>query len=82
MGNCSRILVWTIPWAEAPGELQSVGPQRVGHRSSAAKCFSLTWRHVYISLRVLLFSMSLGTSRFRVASLAHAYHISPLCSRF
>ena len=27
----SSILVWRIPWTEEPGELQSTGPQRVGH---------------------------------------------------
>ena len=27
----SSILAWKIPWVEEPGELQSVGSQRVGH---------------------------------------------------
>ena len=27
----SSILVWKIPWTEEPGELQSLGSQRVGH---------------------------------------------------
>ena len=27
----SGILAWTIPWAEEPGGLQSVGLQRAGH---------------------------------------------------
>ena len=27
----SSILAWKIPWTEEPGELQSMGPQRVGH---------------------------------------------------
>ena len=31
MAAHSTILVWRIPWTEEPGELQSVGPQRVGH---------------------------------------------------
>ena len=26
-----HILAWKIPWTEKPGELQSMGPQRVGH---------------------------------------------------
>ena len=25
------ILTWKIPWAEEPGGLQSIGPQRVKH---------------------------------------------------
>ena len=27
----SSILAWTIPWTEQPGELQSMGSQRIGH---------------------------------------------------
>ena len=27
----SSILAWKIPWMEEPGELQSMGLQRVGH---------------------------------------------------
>ena len=30
-GNPPSILAWRIPWTEAPGELQSMGSQRVGH---------------------------------------------------
>ena len=31
MATHSRILVWEIPWTEEPGQLQSMGLQRVGH---------------------------------------------------
>ena len=31
MTACSSILAWRIPWNEEPGELQSIGSQRVGH---------------------------------------------------
>ena len=31
MATHSNILAWRIPWAEEPGRLQSMGPQRVGH---------------------------------------------------
>ena len=31
MATHSRILAWQIPWTEEPGELQSMGSQRVGH---------------------------------------------------
>ena len=31
MATHSSILVWTIPWTEEPGGLQSMGLQRVGH---------------------------------------------------
>ena len=31
MATCSSIIAWKIPWTEEPGELQSVGLQRVRH---------------------------------------------------
>ena len=31
MANRSHSLGWRIPWTEEPGELQSMGLQRVGH---------------------------------------------------
>ena len=31
----SSILAWRIPWTEEPGELQSMGSQRVGHDLAA-----------------------------------------------
>ena len=31
METHSSILAWEIPWTEAPGGLQSMGLQRVGH---------------------------------------------------
>ena len=31
MAMHSSILTWRIPWTEEPGELQSMGSQRVGH---------------------------------------------------
>ena len=31
MATHSTILVWKIPWIEEPGELQSIGLQKVGH---------------------------------------------------
>ena len=31
MATCSSILAWEIPWTEAPGGLQSMGLQRIGH---------------------------------------------------
>ena len=31
MATHSSILVWTIPWTDEPGRLQSIGLQRVSH---------------------------------------------------
>ena len=34
MATHSNILAWKIPWTEEPGELQSIGLQRIGHNRS------------------------------------------------
>ena len=34
MATHSSILAWGIPWTEEPGELQSIGSQRVGHNGN------------------------------------------------
>ena len=31
MANNSSILAWKTPWTEEPGELMSLGSQRIGH---------------------------------------------------
>ena len=31
MATHSSIFAWEIPWTEEPGQLQSIGSQRVGH---------------------------------------------------
>ena len=31
MAAHSSILAWNIPWTEEPGNLQSMGSQRIGH---------------------------------------------------
>ena len=31
MATHSNILVWEVPWTEEPGELQSMGSQRIRH---------------------------------------------------
>ena len=33
MATHSTILAWRVSWTEEPGELQSMGSQRVGHSS-------------------------------------------------
>ena len=40
MATSSRIFAWRIPWTEEPGELQSIGSQRVRHDwSNLARTF-------------------------------------------
>ena len=38
MATHFSILAWRIPWTEEPGELQSIGSQRVGHDWSDLTC--------------------------------------------
>ena len=46
MATHSRILAWRIPWTEEPGELQSIGLQRVRH-----DCSDLA--HILLILKIL-----------------------------
>jgi len=32
LGTHSSILAWRIPWTEEPGNLQSIGSQRIKHK--------------------------------------------------
>ena len=38
MATHTSILVWTIPWTEEPGGLQSMGSQKVRHDRSDLAC--------------------------------------------
>ena len=40
METHSSILAWEIPWTEEPGELQSMGSQRVGHNLATFAFFT------------------------------------------
>ena len=42
MATHSSILAWRIPWTEEPGELQSMGLQRVRHNGN-----DFTHRHTF-----------------------------------
>ena len=60
----SSTLVWTIPWTEEPGRLQSIGPQRVRHDwsdlapSTWALIFVVRWLlWLFSPLLVSLFNM-------------------------
>ena len=43
MATHFSILAWRIPWAEEPGRLQSIGPQRVRHDWAANTFTFQTW---------------------------------------
>ena len=46
MATQSSILAWRIPWTEMPGQLQSIGLQRVGHDSVTNTFF--IFKYVFI----------------------------------
>ena len=47
MATHSSILAWRIPWTAEPGQLQSIGSQRVRHDRSNLAC---TGTHIYLSV--------------------------------
>ena len=51
----SSILAWRIPWTEEPGELPSMGSQRVGHD------WVTEHRHRHVSSKTLIFFSDLYT---------------------
>ena len=56
MATHSSILAWKIPWAEEPGGLQSVGPQRVGyseHTSPANDAVTEVVEHLFMCLSII-----------------------------
>ena len=54
MATHSSILAWRTPWTEEPGELQSVGSQRVRHTSDTLKVKPGDSDVFYKSLRITL----------------------------
>ena len=52
-GNPLQCLAWKIPWTEEPGELQSMGSQRVRHDwSNGAHTQSLSSSTLYFILKL------------------------------
>ena len=59
MATHSSILAWRIPWAKRPGELQSMGPQGVGHdRVSMTTTILRIFNSYYLSHNFILGSTS------------------------
>ena len=56
----SSILDWRIPWTEAPGRLQSMGSQRVGHDGATSLSLSLVAQMVKSPLAKETWVQSLG----------------------
>ena len=53
MATHSSILAWRIPWMEEPGELQSIGLQRVGHDWSDLACMHALYHHHHGNFSIL-----------------------------
>ena len=62
MAPHSSTLAWKIPWAEEPGELQSMGSLRVGHdRATSLSLFTfMRWRRKWQPTPVFLPGESQG----------------------
>ena len=52
MATHSSILAWKISWTEEPGELQSIGLQRVEH-DWATNTYLLTWVYEDILIKLI-----------------------------
>ena len=51
MATHFSILAWEVPWTEKPGELQSMGLQRVGNDWSDSAHSMHTYTHIYMYYR-------------------------------
>ena len=51
MATHSSILAWEIPWTEEPGELQSIGTQRVRHNLALTHTHTHTPTHTHTRIR-------------------------------
>ena len=84
MATHSSILAWEIPWIEEPGELQSMGSQRVGHNlvikqqntSSITKdSFQFT---IKISVKIIMWGYSLQRLCYDLCSKVSLYVLNNL----
>ena len=70
MTTHSSILAWRIPWTEEPGELKSMGSQRVRH-----DCVTNTHTYVYLVLAALScpvpWTVALQTVALSMLSICH-----------
>ena len=65
MATHSSILAWRTPWTEEPGELQSIGSQRVGHDWGDLAC-----KHSRTKSKPLL-RYILANTRIRASKFCH-----------
>ena len=50
----SDIIPWEVPWTEAPGGLQSMGVQRVGHNRTHVHVRTHTHTHIYMHCKMII----------------------------
>ena len=57
MATHSSILAWRIPWTEEPGELQSMGSQRVGHYWATEHIVYRLYKYIYIYIYIHTYTL-------------------------
>ena len=74
MATHSSILAWKIPWTKEPGELQSMGSQRLRHDWACVCLTKLVF--VLLTLLLLIFSCynNLGLKCLKKNSILHSQH--------
>ena len=79
MATYYSILAWEIPWTEAPGQLQSMGSQRVGHNSTTKQQATTTNRLEEIKLFVLYVAMWASGNSERERHMSSKENFSKRC---
>ena len=59
MATHSGILAWSIPWAEEPGGLQSMGWQSLGHELAMQDTRGVEVTGIVLSCKILLYILLL-----------------------
>ena len=76
----SSTLAWRSPWTEAPGRLQSTGPQRVGHDRHAL-IYNTAWvSRVQCSVSTSAHPTASSPPRIQLPSITEQWPLHPHCS--
>ena len=64
MGTHFSILTWRIPWAEGPGELQSVGSQSQTQLSNWGRTHTHTHMHYPMKISAVIFMLNKSNMQY------------------
>ena len=78
MATHSSILAWRIPWTEEPGQLQSIGSQRVGHDWATKHIYNII-KYNIIYNRDLLYSTGNYIQYFTTVNYEKEYEKEYIC---